>query len=73
MSFLDNAIGSYKKQTEKRLLNLRNNILSDLSSRFSWLSKGVQIGSHGDIVFTVSTEEVRTLRDYSRSTKASFA
>lgn len=73
MSFLDNAIDSYKKQTEKRLLNLRNNILSDLSSRFSWLSQGVQIGSLGDIVFTVSTDEVRTFRDYRRSTKARFA
>ena len=48
MSFLDNAIGSYKKQTEKRLLNLRNNILSDLSSRFSWLARGHRLyGIHG--------------------------
>lgn len=73
MSFLDKAVESYKKRATKRLLKVRDQFISDLGDRFPWLQINKQIGTLGDIVFTVTADEVRTFRDYKRSTKARFA
>lgn len=73
MPFLDHVVNAYKKQTEKRLLKLRDHVSSDIGDRFPWLQTDHQIGALGDIVFTVSADEVRTFHNYHRATKARFA
>ena len=73
MGLLNKVVDSYKARATKRLLKVRDNFISDLGDRFPWLQINKQIGSLGDIVFTVTTDEVRTFRDYKRSTKARFA
>lgn len=74
MSFLDKVTDSYKKRTAESLSKLQSPILSDLVERFSGMQEQQpQIGSLGDIVFTVTRDEMRTFRNYRRSTKARFA
>lgn len=73
MALLDKVVDSYKKRATKRLLKVRDQFISDLGDRFPWLQINKQIGTLGDIVFTVTADEVRTFRDYKRSTKARFA
>ncbi len=72
MGLLNKVVDSYNARATKRLLKVRDNFISDLGDRFPWLQINKQIGSLGDIVFTVTTDEVRTFRDYKRSTKARF-
>ena len=73
MSFLDKVADTYKKRTAEHLSSLHSPILSDLLEGFQGVQEQPQIGSLGDIVFTVTRDEVRTFHNYRRSTKARFA
>jgi hypothetical protein len=72
MSFLSGVAGSYQKSVQKRLDNMGKGLLSQLRGKLSSWGFSMPIGSLGDIVFEVSSREVRTFKDYKRTTKARY-
>jgi phage protein U len=73
MSFLSNVAGSYKNTVNRNMKNLASGIMGQLRGKLSSWGFSMPIGCLGDVMFTVSSREVRTFRDMKRTTKARYA